>query len=120
MFYLPLVLLPFLLVILGLSWLLASLGVYLRDVSQFIGSLVLVSMFMAPIFYPATAFPEEFREWLYLNPLTSIVEQTRDVLYWGKSPDFELLGTYTLVSVLMAWLGFAWFQKTREGFSDVL
>ncbi|PAT33389.1 sugar ABC transporter permease [Vandammella animalimorsus] len=118
--YLPLVILPLLLIILGLSWLLASLGVYLRDVSQFIGSLVLVSMFMAPIFYPTTAFPEEFSQWLYLNPLAPIVEQTRDVLYWGKLPDFELLGIYTLFSAFIAWLGFAWFQKTRKGFADVL
>ncbi|PAT36322.1 ABC transporter permease [Vandammella animalimorsus] len=118
--YLPLVILPFLLIILGLSWLLASLGVYLRDVSQFIGTLVLVLMFMAPIMYPVTALPEEFRQWLYLNPLTSIVEQTRDVLYWGNPPDFELLGIYALVSAFIAWLGFAWFQKTRKGFADVL
>ncbi|PAT42944.1 ABC transporter permease [Vandammella animalimorsus] len=118
--YLPLVILPFLLIILGLSWLLASLGVYLRDVSQFMGTLVMASMFMAPIMYPITALPEEFRQWLYLNPLTLIVEQTRDVLYLGNPPDFEMLGIYALLSAFISWLGFAWFQKTRKGFADVL
>jgi len=118
--YLPLIILPFLLFVLGLSWGLASLGVFLRDVSQFIGTLITVLMFMTPIFYPITALPEEFRQWLYYNPLTPVVEQARDVLYWGKPPNFFMLGVYTLVSAVVAWLGFAWFQKTRKGFADVL
>ena len=118
--YLPLIILPFLLFVLGLSWGLASLGVFLRDVSQFIGTLITVLMFMTPIFYPITTLPEEFRQWLYFNPLTPAVEQARDVLYWGKPPNFSLLGVYTLVSAIVAWLGFAWFQNTRKGFADVL
>lgn len=118
--YLPLVILPFLLLIMGLSWVLSSLGVFLRDVSQFIGTIITVLMFMAPIFYPVTALPEEIRQWLYLNPLSPVIEQTRDVLFWGKQPDFALLGIYTTASVVIAWLGFAWFQKTRKGFADVL
>lgn len=118
--YLPLIIFPFLLFVLGLSWGLASLGVFLRDVSQFIGTLIAALMFMTPIFYPITALPEEFRLFLYYNPLTPFVEQARDVLYWGKPPNFSMLAVYTLVSVIVAWLGFAWFQKTRKGFADVL
>lgn len=118
--YLPLIFVPFLLFILGLGWALASLGVYLRDVSQFIGILTTALMFLSPIFYPATALPEDYREWLYLNPLTAVIEQTRAVLYWGKAPDFDLLGIYWLATSLMAWFGFAWFQKSRKGFADVL
>lgn len=118
--YLPLVIFPFLLFLLGLSWVLASLGVFLRDISQFIGTIISVLMFMAPIFYPITALPEEMRHWLYFNPLTSVIEQVRDVLYWGKEPNFAIFTIYTLSSILIAWLGFVWFQKTRKGFADVL
>ncbi|CUA86641.1 ABC-type polysaccharide/polyol phosphate export permease [Gulbenkiania indica] len=118
--YLPLIILPFILFILGLSWGLASLGVFLRDVSQFIGMVITVLMFMTPIFYPITALPEKFRQFLYYNPLTFVVEQVRDVLYWGKSPNFSMLIIYTLISIIVAWIGFAWFQKTRKGFADVL
>lgn len=82
--YLPLIVLPFVLFILGLSWALASLGVFLRDVSQFIGVVTMTLMFLSPIFYPATALPEDYRHLLYLNPLTPVIEQTRDVLFWGK------------------------------------
>ena len=120
MLYLPLIILPFLLLLLGLSWGLASLGVFLRDASQFIGMLITVLMFMTPIFYPITALPEKYRPWLYFNPLTPIVEQVRDVLYWGRPPNVSLMFVYTLISVAIAWLGFAWFQKTRKGFADVI
>ena len=119
-FYLPLVLLPFCLFLMGLSWALASLGVFLRDVSQFIGLLTTALMFLSPIFYPATALPEDYRHILYLNPLTTVAEQTRDVLFWGKTPDLFMLGIYCVVTLGTAWLGFAWFQKTRKGFADVL
>lgn len=118
--YLPLVILPFFLFIMGLSWALASLGVFLRDVSQFIGVITTVLLFLSPIFYPATALPEDYRQLLYLNPLTPVIEQTRDVLFWGKSPDFLMLGIYWVATAIIAWLGFAWFQKTRKGFADVL
>lgn len=119
-FLLPLVLLPFCFFLMGMSWALASLGVFLRDVTQIIGVLTTALMFLSPIFYPATAFPEDYRYVLYLNPLTTVVEQTRDVLFWGKTPDFFMLGIYWMVSTSIAWLGFAWFQKTRKGFADVL
>jgi lipopolysaccharide transport system permease protein len=106
--------------IMGFSWMLASLGVYLRDVSQIIGVITSVLMFMSPIFYPVSSLPENFRHLLYLNPLTPVIEMSRDVLYWGKMPNFQLLGIYWLATALIAWLGFAWFQKTRKGFADVL
>lgn len=118
--YLPLVLLPFLILVMGLSWALASLGVYLRDVSQLTGIITTAMLFLSPIFYPASALPEAYRNLLYLNPLTPVIEQARAVLYFGAPPDFGVLALYSLVSCVFAWFGFAWFQKTRKGFADVL
>lgn len=117
---LPLIVMPFVMFIMGLSWALASLGVYLRDVSQIIGVVTSVLMFLSPIFYPVNALPENYQYLLYLNPLTPVVEMTRDVLYWGKIPDLIVLCIYWLATAVIAWLGFAWFQKTRKGFADVL
>ncbi len=117
---LPLIILPLMLMIMGLTWALASLGVYLRDVAQFIGILTTVLMFLSPIFYPASALPEKYQHLLMLNPLTPAIEYARDILFWGKLPDFTVLGIYLAGSALIAWLGFAWFQKTRKGFADVI
>jgi lipopolysaccharide transport system permease protein len=120
MLLLPLILLPLLLFTMGFSWLLASLGVYLRDVTQIINIITTTLMFLSPIFYPVSALPAEYQFLLNLNPLTPAIEQARDVLIWGKIPDSLTFGIYAAAATLIAWLGFAWFQKTRKGFADVL
>ena len=81
--FIPLVLLPFIILTLGIAWMLASLGVFVRDIGQTIGIVVTVMMFLSPIFYPVTALPEEFRPLLMANPLTFIIEQSREVMIWG-------------------------------------
>lgn len=117
---LPLILLPLALLTLGLSWFLASLGVYLRDVGQVVGVLTTALLFLSPIFYPVTALPQNYQVFLHLNPLTHIIEQTREVLVWGNVPDPKVWGISLFVSAGIAWSGFVFFQKTRKGFSDVL
>ncbi|MBP9713231.1 MAG: ABC transporter permease [Sterolibacterium sp.] len=117
---LPLVLLPFLWLVLGLSWWLSASGVFLRDISQMVGMVITVLMFLSPIFYPLSAMPASVHGWLFLNPLAFIIEQTREVLIWNRLPDAWGLGWYTLVALTVAWSGFFWFQKTRKGFADVL
>ncbi|MDX8377460.1 MAG: ABC transporter permease [Mariprofundales bacterium] len=116
----PIVILPLLILTMGISWLLASLGTYIRDIGQAIGVIVMSMMFLSPIFYPATAFPESYRILFYLNPLTFIIEQSRAVLLWGEMPNWQGLGIYFIISLIIACLGFVWFQKTRRGFADVL
>jgi len=118
--FFPLVLLPLVILTMGLAWMLASLGVFLRDVGQTIGIITTVLMFLSPVFYPVTAVPERFRPFIMANPLTFIIEQAREVLIWGHSPNWLGLGSYTLAAVAITWAGFAWFQKTRKGFADVL
>ncbi len=120
LFCLPLIVLPLLLLIMGLSWLLASIGVFVRDINQFIGLILTTLLFMSPIFYPATALPESIRSYLFLNPLTFIIEQTRAVILFGKLPDWDGLVVYYAVAILVAWAGLFWFKKTRKGFADVL
>ena len=77
-------------------------------------------MFLALVFCRVTALPEEFRPWIMANPLTFIIGQMREVLIRGRLPDWVGLGIYTLTATVVAWVGYAWFQKTRKGFADVL
>lgn len=119
-FLLPLVILPFVLLTMGVSWLLASLGVYARDVGQVIGVVTTLLLFLSPVFYPVSALPEGYRIFIQLNPLTFIIEQTREVVIWGRLPDWAGLVAYAAAGSVAAWLGFAWFQHTRRGFADVL
>ena len=117
---LPLVLLPLVLLTLGLSWFLASISVYLRDIGQFIGIIITAMLFLSPIFYPRSTLPQGYQVALQANPLTLPVEMVRDVLFWGRPPQWELLAVYSAISVLVACAGFAWFQRTRKGFADVI
>ena len=118
--YLPLILFPLVLLTIGVSWALASLGTYIRDVGQSVGILTTIMLFLSPIFYPASVLPKELRPYLFLNPLTFIIEQFRDILILGNFPAWTRLGLYTLISMIIAMAGFYWFQKTRKGFADVL
>lgn len=117
---LPLVLVPLILAVLGLTWFLASLGVFVRDVGQFIGILTTLVLFMSPILYPVTAIPEAVRPYVYANPLTLVLENTKEVLFRGTVPHLGYLALSTLAAWGVAWLGYAWFMRTRKGFADVV
>src|SRR3569623_1932045 len=108
---LPLIILPLLLATIGVAWFLAATGVFLRDVSQTTGVITTVMLFLAPVLY---------QKLMFVNPLTFIIEQSRAVLFWGQLPNWLGLTFYFVTSALIAWMGFWWFQKTRNGFADVL
>jgi lipopolysaccharide transport system permease protein len=117
---LPLVMMPLVLGTLGISWLLASLGVFLRDVSHVIGVLTTVLLFLSPVLYPVAALPPAYQPWLKLNPLTYIIEESRNILLFGQLPQWGSLFVAMVIGALMAVCGYWVFQKTRKGFADVL
>lgn len=116
----PLVLAPFVLFTAGVTWWLASLGVYVRDVAQVTGVATTVLLFLSPVFFPVSALPEGYRLLFHLNPLTFVIEQAREVLIWGRLPHWPGLALYALLGLAAAWAGLYWFQRTRRGFADVL
>lgn len=116
----PLVLLPICLVALGLGWLLASLGVFVRDVGHAVVLVTQILFFVTPIFYPISRVPEKFQTIMRLNPLTHAVEDARRVLMYGGSPDWYFLAVSGLVSLPVALLGYAFFMKSKRAFADVL
>jgi len=117
---LPFVMLPLLLMTAGFCFALAALGVYLRDVSQVVTVATTALLFLSPIFYPVSALPPAYQTIIHLNPLTLIIEQTRGILIAGIVPNLSAWVIGLGISILMTWLGFFMFQKTRKGFADVL
>lgn len=116
----PLAILPLAILLAGLVWFLAATGVFLRDIGQTMGLVTTVLLFTAPIFYPADAIPEPYREWLVVNPLTIPVEALRHMVVEGVLPDFRRLGLYLAVALLVATLGHFWFERSRRAFADVM
>jgi len=117
---LPLVVLPVAIMTLGFCWLLASLGVYLRDVTFVMPFIATVLLFASPIFYPLQTLREPFRTIVEVSPLTFPVETARRILFDGVPPSWSGLAVYTLIALAIAYAGLVWFQGTRKGFADVL
>lgn len=116
----PVVLLPLAVLALATGWALSALGVYLRDIGQVTPLLSLALLFLSSALVPPSVVPEAHR-WLFeLNPLSFIMEQSRDVLVRGRMPDFAGLALYAAVSFVLACLARGLFARLRRGFADVL
>lgn len=118
--FLPLVLLPLLILTAGLAWFLAALGVFFRDIGQMIGVAMSVLLFLSPVFYPASSAPEPARQLIYLNPLTFPIEELRAIMILGNPPDWGQWFAYFLVATGVAMTGLWIFQKSRPAFADVI
>lgn len=118
-FIIPL-LIPFVIFILGISWFLSALGVYIRDIGQVIGVLVTIMMFMSPIFYPISIVPKMFQSLMLLSPLTFMVEEARSVMVYGNHVDWSGYFLHLFCALLIAYLGYKFFLKAKKGFADVL
>jgi lipopolysaccharide transport system permease protein len=116
----PLVLVPLIFLTAGVTFFLASLGVFVRDVGYAVPLAVQVLFFATPVLYPLQKVPEPFRTFVRLNPLTSIVENFRRVVFRGTLPDWGELAAWTALTAAMAVAGYAWFMKTKKGFADVI
>ena len=119
-FYLPLIILPILFFSLGLTLFFSSVGIFIRDLQQLMGLITMVIMFLSPLFYPLSALPESFRNYIRFVPLALAIEESRKVLFLGQAPNMIVWAAYLACSWIVAWLGFVWFMKTKKGFADVV
>jgi len=117
---LPLVWLALLPLCVGLGWLLAAVGTFVRDVGQVLGLMVSVLLFASPIFFPLEALPAALRPWMFLNPLALPITQTRLVLLHGQWPDGLALAIHFVACCAIAVCGAAFFRLVRKGFADVV
>jgi lipopolysaccharide transport system permease protein len=118
--WLPLLLIPQLLLTLGAAWLIASLGVFLRDIAQGITLLLMAWMYLTPIIYPESIVPERFRWFVNLNPFTTLVRSYRRIFLDGFAPDWPGLAYFTAVALVVFVFGYWWFARTRKNFADVI
>jgi lipopolysaccharide transport system permease protein len=120
MLWLPVVLIPQVLFTLGLSWFLAALGVYLRDLGQIIGFLLTLWFFITPICYPEASLPPETAGILTKNPLYVIVRAYRSLALEGTLPAWHTMWKLWVLAIAVFLFGHAWFYKLRRSFADVI
>ncbi len=117
---LPILLLPFVLIVVSLSFIFAAVGVYLRDLGQLTTMIVTVLFFFSPIVYPTSSLPKKFQEWIQFSPSTYPVEQARRILISGELPKVSGWFMSLAVAIVLLILSYYFYQKTRRGFADVL
>lgn len=116
----PLAYLPLTMLTLGMCWLLAPVGVFLKDLGNIVGVGVQLLFFATPILYPLSAVPEPYRGLLALNPLHPVVDHLRRTIIYGQMPDWPALGVVTLVSAGVMLVGYAFFINIKRLFADAV
>jgi lipopolysaccharide transport system permease protein len=116
----PLILLEMVPMLLGIAWAISALGVYLRDIAQFVGIVSSVLLFLSPIFFPSSSIPKGLRALIDFNPLVTPMEQLRAVTVQHSLPDFSALAQHFALSMILAGLSFQLFRRLSRGFADVL
>ena len=119
-FLLPVVLFPLVVLLAGIAWFLAALGVYFRDINEITGPASTAMLFLSSAMIPVQALPASYQRIFHLNPLTFIIDQARNVALWGVLPDWIGLAKFLLMALAVSYAGCLWFQSTRRGFADVL
>ena len=117
---LPLAILLQLMFTLSLAFFLSSGAVYFRDIPQILGALFMIWFWATPIAYTVNLIPEGLRWIVTLNPAYYMLEIYRDVLFYGKIPEIEILVPFLIFSIVMFVLGILFFRKTKRGFGELL
>lgn len=116
----PVALLPVVLLALGVGWFVAAWGVFLRDLTNITPVVVQILLFLCPVFYPLSAVPDNLRGLYLLNPLSISIEDLRRTLLEGTMPDWKAWLAASAISLVLAFAGYAFFQRTRDEFADVI
>ena len=118
--YVPVLVAPLAVLLLGIAWILCAIGTYVRDLGHVLAVVAPVIMFVSPVFYALAQVPPAIRPVYLLNPLTFVLESVRQVLFLGGGVSWSGYGLYWLVAVLIFALGFQFFERARPGFADVV
>jgi lipopolysaccharide transport system permease protein len=118
--WLPVLIVPQLIMTLGAAWFIASLGVFLRDIVQGIALVLMAWMYLTPIIYPEQIVPEKFRPFININPFTPLIRSYRRIILEGTSPDWRGLAYFTILACITFIFGYWWFARTRKNFADVI
>ncbi len=121
--YTPLILIyTFLTIILsiGLGWIISSLGVYLKDMSQIINLLTLMWFFLTPVFWSSERVPEHIMRILKYNPMYVVIDGYRHLLLQGSMPSIGALVYLTALSFITFAVGGVFFRKLKPGFADII
>lgn len=118
--YLPLVMIIEYILSLGIALISSACTVYLRDLEHILGIVGMAWMYLTPVIYPPELVPEKYQLIFNLNPMTSIIEAYRDILYYKTPPQMETLLLAMVLGVVVVFIGSFVFNKLQKGFIEEL
>jgi len=118
--YLPVLLIPQFIATIGGAWLLASLGVFIRDIVQGTTLVLMAWMYLTPIIYPETIVPDAYRPIINFNPFSPLIRSYRRIIIEGTAPDWAGLAYFLAFAIAAFVIGYWWFARTRKNFADVV
>lgn len=118
--WLPLVVLITLGIAAGLGLFLAVLNVFVRDIYQVMGIVLQFWFWLTPIVYMHNIIPDQYRKWLFMNPLAALIVGFQDILLYNRGPDlYSLIYPFVLAVVLLV-LAFVMYKRGSEDMADAL
>jgi len=116
----PFVIVPFALLLLGITWMLSALGALTRDVFHLVASFMPILIFASPVFYTVAELPPQTQVWAYFNPLAGYIEMMRDLVLRGTLPNPLVYAATAAVSLVVFWFGHGIFRRYRSILIDVI
>lgn len=116
---------PFILLIqyfllLGIGFIVSAITVYVRDLEHIIGIVLMAAFYGTPIIYKIEQLPDNLQFLMNLNPMTHLINAYRDIFYYQKLPNMEMLSIILGLSIILTIIGYFIFKKLQKGFVEQL
>ncbi|MDD3809859.1 MAG: ABC transporter permease [Erysipelotrichaceae bacterium] len=118
--YLPIIMLVEYLLALGIAFITSACTVYLRDLEYILGIIAMAWQFLTPVMYASDMVPDRLLPIWNLNPMKSVIEAYRDILYYQQVPQLSTLLVAVLLGVGFLIVGAIVFDKLQKGFAEEL
>lgn len=117
--WLPLIIITQYILSLAIIFFTSAINVYIRDAEYIINFIISMLFYATPILYKADLFTGSSIAWIIkINPMATIINCYRDVLFYQSLPHIKSLLVVLLVSILLLILGHKIFKKLEKGFAE--
>jgi len=119
-FIIPALIFMQIIAMIGFSHILSAIGVFFKDLKDFVQIFGLINVYLIPAFYLPSFVPEFFKPFLYSNPFSYMIWCYQDVFYFGRFEHPKAWGVFLIFSITIFGLGYLLFKKLRPMFANVL
>jgi lipopolysaccharide transport system permease protein len=116
----PVLVVPIVLLLLGVTWFLMALGAFTRDISHLVATVVPIFMWITPVFYALADAPAGLRSWMHINIMGDYIEMFRDMVLRGLPMDLNLFLACSAISYVVFIVGYTVFMRYKSIIVDVI